>query len=170
MGEKIKTCGGQSGSSPQGMSGSLTMKHKMVKYSCVSAPSSKAQSLERRPKRGETLGSELAALSTAYTKMEAEPMHCGASGSTGPMSSGIGGGNGESDFVSGSEGSEFSSRHGGSGYSSGNGDAMYSSGSYGPGSSSVNGGSRSSSGNGGSGVSSGHGQSRFSSGNGGSWQ
>merc|ERR1712140_2854 len=114
MGEKIKTCGGQSGSSPQGMSGSLTMKHKMVKYSCVSAPSSKAQSLERRPKRGETLGSELAALSTAYTKMEAEPMHCGASGSTGSMSSGIGGGNGESDFYSGNEGSEFSSGHGGS--------------------------------------------------------
>ena len=184
--EKIKTCGGQSGSSPQGMSGSLTMKHKMVKYSCVSAPSSKAQSLERRAKSGETLGSELAVLSTAYTKMEAEPMHCGASGSTGSMSSGIGGGNGESDFYSGNEGSEFSSGHGGSGYSSGNGDAMYSSGSYESGPSSVNGGYGSSSGNGdamyssgshgswqssmngGSGSSYGNGGSRSSSGNGGS--
>merc|ERR1719436_859141 len=57
--EKVKVCEGLSvASSPD-----------MMK--------TKAKSMEQRAKAGESLGIELGVLSTAYTKEEAEPSHCG---------------------------------------------------------------------------------------------
>jgi len=78
--EKVKTCGAGSGVSLQG-----TMTHKTVKFACVTAPSVTAQALEKRAIAGESLGPELSGFSTAYTKMEAEPMYCESYGSTGGM-------------------------------------------------------------------------------------
>jgi len=104
--EKIKTCGGASGASSQG-----GMTQKTVKFACVAAPSTQAQTLEKRAMAGDSLGAELTGFSTAYTKMEAEPMYCGSYGATGGMggmgmgansefgsygNSGIGGGSGSS--------------------------------------------------------------------------
>merc|ERR1719402_900945 len=110
--EKIKTCGGASGSSSQG-----GMTQKTVKFACVAAPSTKAQTLEKRAMAGESLGAELTGFSTTYTKMEAEPMYCGSYGATGGMG-GMGMG-GNSEF--GSHGN--SGLGGGSGSSSGAGGA-----------------------------------------------
>merc|ERR1719219_2329504 len=76
--EKVKVCGGLSVASSPDM-----MKTKTVQYACVSSPSSKAKSLEQRAKAGESLGIELGALSTAYTKEEAEPSYCGTEGTGG---------------------------------------------------------------------------------------
>merc|ERR1719402_1751101 len=88
--EKIKTCGGASGASSQG-----GMTQKTVKFACVAAPSTKAQTLEKRAMAGESLGAELTGFSTTYTKMEAEPMYCGSYAATGGMG-GMGmGGNSE---------------------------------------------------------------------------
>ena len=72
--EKVKTCGGVLAGKPlvPGM-----MKQKMVKYACVPAPSSKAESLQRRAMGGEALDFELNELAISYTKMEAEPLFCG---------------------------------------------------------------------------------------------
>merc|ERR1712055_893539 len=89
--EKIKTCGGASGAQ-----GGMTQK--TVKFACVAGPSTKAQTLEKRAIAGESLGAELTGFSTAYTKMEAEPMYCGSYGATGGMggmATGGMGGNGE---------------------------------------------------------------------------
>ena len=72
--EKVKTCGGTLAGKPLGHG---IMKQKMVKYACVSAPSSKAESLQRRAMGGEALDFELNELAISYTKMEAEPLFCG---------------------------------------------------------------------------------------------
>ena len=52
-------------------------KGKRVRYACVSAPSSKAESLKKRAMFGESLGVELNELATAYSKIERDPMNCG---------------------------------------------------------------------------------------------
>ena len=66
-------CGGALGAS-----GSTGMKKgKSVRYACVSAPSSKAESLKKRAMFGESLGGELNELATAYSKVERDPMNCG---------------------------------------------------------------------------------------------
>ena len=70
--EKLK-CGGALGAS-----GSTGMKKgKRVRYACVSAPSSKAESLKKRAMFGESLGVELNELATAYSKVERDSMNCG---------------------------------------------------------------------------------------------
>ena len=71
--EKVKTCGG----APGGLSGSGMRKEKMVKYACISSPSSKAESLKKRAMVGESLGIELNGIATSYTKIEAEALTCG---------------------------------------------------------------------------------------------
>merc|ERR1711962_1304786 len=69
--EKLK-CGGALGAS--GFTG--MKKGKTVRYACVSAPSSKAESLKKRAMFGESLGVELNELATAYSKVERDPMNC----------------------------------------------------------------------------------------------
>merc|ERR1712112_487879 len=85
--EKVKTCGG---ASSQG-----GMTQKTMKFACIAAPSTKAQTLEKRAMAGESLGAELTVFSTAYTKMEAEPMYCGSYGGKGGMGEMGMGGNSE---------------------------------------------------------------------------
>ena len=72
--EKVKTCGGLMAG--KGL-GSGSMKEKLVKYACVSAPSAKAESLKKRAMGGEALDFELNELPISYTKMEKEPFYCG---------------------------------------------------------------------------------------------
>merc|ERR1711872_427149 len=72
--EKVKTCGGLMAG--KGL-GSGSMKEKLVKYACVSAPSAKAESLKKRAMGGEALDFELNELPTSYTKIEKEPFYCG---------------------------------------------------------------------------------------------
>merc|ERR1719283_174125 len=75
--EKVKTCGGLMAG--KGL-GSGSMKEKLVKYACVSAPSAKAESLKKRAMGGEALDFELNELPISYTKMEKEPFYCGVKG------------------------------------------------------------------------------------------
>merc|ERR1719249_489363 len=75
--EKVKTCGGLMAG--KGL-GSGSMKEKLVKYACVSAPSAKAESLKKRAMGGEALDFELNELPISYTKMEKEPLYCGVKG------------------------------------------------------------------------------------------
>merc|ERR1712055_649870 len=141
--EKIKTCGGASGAR-----GGMTQK--TVKFACVAGPSAKAQTLEKRAIAGESLGAELTGFSTAYTKMEAEPMYCGTWGATGGMG-GMGmGGNSEfgsygNSGIGGGYGSSFG--NGGSAPSSGATGGMGGNGEFGSyGNSGIGGGYGSSSG------------------------
>merc|ERR1712112_457822 len=104
--EKVKTCGG---ASSQG-----GMTQKTMKFACVAAPSTKAQTLEKRAMAGESLGAELSVFSTAYTKMEAEPMYCGSYGGKGGMGEMGMGGNSEfgsygNSGIGGASGSSFGS-------------------------------------------------------------
>merc|ERR1719167_233710 len=75
--EKVKTCGGLMAGKGLGPG---SMKQKLVKYACVSAPSAKAESLKKRAMGGEALDFELNELPISYTKMEKEPLYCGVEG------------------------------------------------------------------------------------------
>merc|ERR1719430_1418675 len=75
--EKVKTCGSLLTGKQLG---SGSMKEKLVKYACVSAPSAKAESLKNRAMAGEALDFELNELPISYTKMEKEPFYCGVKG------------------------------------------------------------------------------------------
>merc|ERR1712227_519238 len=89
--EKVKTCGGLLAG---GLGGSGMTKSKMVKYACVPAPSSKAEGLKRRAMGGEALDFELNELPISYTKMEKEPISCGAGNGEEVMGGGYGSGSG----------------------------------------------------------------------------
>merc|ERR1712096_106715 len=100
--QKIKICSGQSEVTSEGMTRSkpLSLKTKLVEYVCVSKGTSTAESLKKRAKSGESLSLELSQMPTAFSKMEAEPIACGAAkssgiggGSTGVGGSGMGGEN-----------------------------------------------------------------------------
>merc|ERR1712055_395694 len=131
------------------------MTHKTVKFACVAAPSVTAQALEKRAIAGESLGPELSGFSTAYTKMEAEPMYCESYGSTGGIGiegyragmsggasgagdmgyyrggSGMGGGQGGAG-MGGNQGWEFSGMGGSYGIGEGYGSSFGNGGSMGP--------------------------------------
>ena len=164
--EKIHICSGQSEVSHQGMvrSSPLAIKTKKVEYACIAAPSSKAQSLEKRAKGGESLSMELTSIPTAFSKMEAEPISCGPASTgmgVGNGGSGMGGGNGFSGLGGGNGGSGMGGVSGGSRMGGGRGR----SGSHSDGG---NRGSGMGGGNGGSGMGGGRGRSESFSGNGGS--
>merc|ERR1712180_447654 len=73
-------------------------KSKMVKYACVPAPSSKAEGLKRRAMGGEALDFELNELPVSYTKMEKEPISCGAGNGEEVMGGGYGSGSGNGGY------------------------------------------------------------------------
>merc|ERR1711962_1275048 len=93
--EKVKTCGGLLAG---GLGGSGMTKSKMVKYACVPAPSSKADGLKRRAMGGEALDFELNELPVSYTKMENEPISCGAGNGEEVMGGGYGSGSGNGGY------------------------------------------------------------------------
>merc|ERR1712227_467532 len=93
--EKVKTCGGLLAG---GLGGSGMTKSKMVKYACVPAPSSKAEGLKRRAMGGEALDFELNELPISYTKMEKEPISCGAGNGEEVMGGGYGSGSGNGGY------------------------------------------------------------------------
>merc|ERR1719283_351092 len=98
--EKVKTCGGHLTSKQLG---SESMKEKLVKYACVSAPSAKAESLKKRAMGGEALDFELNELPISYTKIEKEPLYCANKYRSEGGAGGLGVGYG-SEFGSGIEG------------------------------------------------------------------
>jgi len=109
--EKIKTCGGALRASSQG-----GMTQKTMKFACVAAPSTKAQTLEKRAMAGESLGAELTGFSTTYTKMEAEPMYCGSYGGKAGMGGmGMGGNSEFGGYGNSGIGGGYGSSHGNGG-------------------------------------------------------
>merc|ERR1711922_120490 len=119
--EKVKTCGGLLAG---GLGGSGMTKSKMVKYACVPAPSSKAEGLKRRAMGGEALDFELNELPVSYTKMEKEPISCGAGNGEEVLGGGHGSGSGNGGYgMEGGYGSglERGGNGMGGGYGSGSG-------------------------------------------------
>merc|ERR1712227_581562 len=113
--EKVKTCGGLLAG---GLGGSGMTKSKMVKYACVPAPSSKAEGLKRRAMGGEALDFELNELPISYTKMEKEPISCGAGNGEEVMGGGYGSGSGNGAY---GMGGGYRSGFGNGGYGMGGG-------------------------------------------------
>lgn len=125
--QKIKVCSGQSVVAPEGLTSSkpLSLKTKQVEYTCVSKGTSKAESLKKRAKSGESLSVELSRMPVAYSKVEAEPVLCVPAKSAG-IGGGIGGLGGSG--IGGIGGSGIEGGYGGYGSSSGMGGGMHRSG------------------------------------------